>query len=273
MNFLAVIQARTGSTRLPGKIMMDLAGKPQLQRVVERVCKSELVDHVMVATTDQEDDIAVVEFCNRIGVDVYAGSKDDVLDRYYRAALPFHPDYVVRVTGDCPCFDAALLDDAIRQMEPGFDYLGMLTESFPDGLDLEIIRFTALERSWEEARMSSQREHVTQYIVRNPDLFRLQNYESSIGYHGDERWTVDEPEDYELVRAIFEHFADEGRDDFGYADILSFLDANPELRALNARFSRNEGLAKSLNEDRIVGCSRQQSIKVSAGMLGVEEVD
>ena len=253
MRYLAIIQARTGSTRLPGKVLKDLAGKPQLQRVVERVQMSTKVDKVMVATTDQPEDAAVVELCGRIGVDVYAGSKDDVLDRYYRAATPWAPEYVVRVTGDCPCFDPSLLDDAIRLMNDDSDYLAMMSETFPDGLDLEVVRFSALERAWREADLASQREHVTQYIVRHPETFKLQDFESALGYHGDERWTVDEPEDYELVSAIYGHFAGQGDEAFGYADILAFLDSNPRLRDLNSRFARNEGLAKSLREDRVVG--------------------
>lgn len=252
MKVLAIIQARMGSTRLPGKVLKDLAGKPQLQRVIERVQMSEESDAVVVATTMLPEDDAVEELCTGLGVPVFRGSADDVLDRFYRAALPRSPECVVRVTGDCPLFDPALLDAALRSMEPGTDYLGMMSESFPDGLDLEVIRFEALEEAWREASLSSQREHVTQFIVGAPDRFALQDFASECGNHGDERWTVDEPEDYELVSAIYAHFADAGREDFGYEDVLAFLDANPGLRGLNSRFSRNEGLARSLREDHVV---------------------
>lgn len=252
MRFLAIIQARSGSTRLPGKVLKDICGKSQLQWVIDRVARSRHVDEVMVATTDQPADVSIIDLCKSFDVPCYAGSQDDVLDRFYQAAKPLNPDYVIRVTADCPCFDPQLLDEAIEELDDASDYLGMLSETFPDGLDLEVIRFSALEEAWRAADLASQREHVTQYIVRNPESFALQDFASKIGGHGNERWTVDEPEDLELVKRIYEHFIEGGNPAFGYQDILDFLDSDPQLREINGDFARNEGLAKSLSEDHVV---------------------
>ena len=253
MKYLVMIQARCGSTRLPNKVLKDLCGKPALQRMIERVQRSKVVDEVMVVTSVNRENLPILALCASIGVRAGIGSEDDVLDRYYQTAKLIRPEYVIRLTADCPCFDAELLDLALGEMAPDTDYMGMTSESFADGLDLEIMKFSALERAWQEANHSFEREHVTQYIIRHPELFRLQNFESPIGYFGNHRWTVDEPEDFELVKRVYEHFETElGRDDFGYRDILEFLNAHPEITALNSKYTRNEGLAKSIREDRIV---------------------
>lgn len=253
MKYLAIIQARYASTRLPGKILKDLSGKPALIRMVERVQRSRLLDEVVVATSIDKVNLPVVGICAEHGIRVFVGSEDDVLDRIFQAAKLFRPEYVVRLTADCPCFDPLLLDEALSELESESDYLGMMSESFPDGLDLEVIRFETLKTAWREARLVSEREHATQFIVNNKTRFRCQNFESKIGNHGKERWTIDEPEDYELVSRIFEHFAPSGCDAlFSYKDVLGFLDENPDLRKINDRFARNEGLAKSLREDRTV---------------------
>lgn len=259
MKFLAIIQARCGSTRLPGKVLKPLAGKPAVLRMAERVKRSKLVDEVVVATSEDAANLPLVACCAEAGVRVFVGSEDDVLDRFYQVARLLRPEYVVRLTADCPCFDAALLDEAIGELRDGADYLAPTSETLPDGLDFEIVAFDALKAAWREARLASQREHVTQFIVRNPDRFDCQDYVSKNGDHGDERWTVDEPEDYELVSAIYDHFVpDGGEADFTYGDVLGFLDSRPELRAINARFTRNEGLAKSLREDRVVAAAADE---------------
>lgn len=253
MKYLVMIQARCGSTRLPNKVLKDLCGKPALQRMIERVQRSRLADEVMVVTSVNRENLPILALCASIGIRVGVGAEDDVLDRYYQTAKLIRPEYVIRLTADCPCFDAELLDLALQEMAEDTDYMGMTSESFADGLDLEIMKFSALERAWKEADHSFEREHVTQYIIRHPELFRLQNFESPVGYFGDHRWTVDEPEDFELVKKVYEHFELElGRDDFGYRDILDYLNSHPEIRELNRMYTRNEGLAKSIREDRIV---------------------
>lgn len=253
MKYLALIQARCGSTRLPNKVLMDLCGKPALQRMIERVQQSRLIDEVAVITSIAKENLPLVALCARLGVRVGVGSEDDVLDRYYQTAKLLKPEYVIRLTADCPCFDAALLDSAIAGMKPETDYCAMLSESFADGLDLEIMRFSALERSWHEARHTYEREHVTQYIKHHPELFVLQDFVSPIGYFGDQRWTVDEPEDFAVVEKIYQHFlsGDKG-ERFDYQDILQYMNTHPEVKALNRQFQRNEGLQKSIREDKLL---------------------
>lgn len=253
---LAMIQARCGSTRLPNKVLKDLCGKPQLQRVIERVQKSREVDEVLVITSIDKANLPILKLCSELGVRVGVGSEDDVLDRYFQTAKLLKPEYIIRITGDCPCFDAELLDQAIDEMKPDSDYMGMMSESFADGLDLEIMKFEALEKAWREANHSFEREHVTQYIIRHPESFKLQNFESPIGYFGNHRWTVDEQEDFELVKHIYEYFIDELKTEiFGYKDILEYLNTNPKIKQLNEKYTRNEGLTKSINEDKIIDIS------------------
>lgn len=258
MKYLAMIQARCGSTRLPNKVLKNLCGKPALQWMIERVQQSGLVDEVMVITSIEKENLPILQLCAQLGVRAGVGAEDDVLDRYYQTAKLLAPEYVIRLTADCPCFDAALLDEAIRQMQPETDYTGMLSESFADGLDLEIMRFSALQTAWQQATHSFEREHVTQYIRNRPQQFVLQNFESPIGYFGNHRWTVDEPEDFELVEKIYRHFLQEmHQEQFGYQDILAYLQQNPELAKINQKFQRNEGLQKSIEGDKIVATGQQ----------------
>jgi spore coat polysaccharide biosynthesis protein SpsF (cytidylyltransferase family) len=253
MKYLAMIQARCGSTRLPNKVLKDLCGKPALQRMIERVQKSKMVDEVVVVTSIERNNLPILNLCSEIGIRVGIGSEDDVLDRFYQTAKLLKPEYVIRLTADCPCFDAELLDMALSGMDEDADYMGMLSESFADGLDLEIMKFPALEKSWKEAEHSFEREHVTQYIVRHPEKFKLQDFKSPIGYFGDNRWTVDEAEDFQVVQIIYEHFlnSDIG-ENFNYKDILAYLNDNPKIKEINSMYARNEGLQKSINEDHVV---------------------
>ena len=257
MKYLVMIQARCGSTRLPNKVLKDLCGKPALQRMIERVQKSKLIDEVTVVTSIEKNNLPILKMCSEIGVRVGVGSEGDVLDRFYQTAKLLKPEYVIRLTADCPCFDADLLDQALSEMDPATDYMGMMSEEFADGLDLEIMKFSVLEKAQREAEHSFEREHVTQYMIRHPELFKLQNFSSPIGYFGNHRWTVDEPEDFELVKCIYEHFElKEGKADFGYKDVLGFLDENPKIFSLNQKYKRNEGLEKSIKEDCIVGTKK-----------------
>lgn len=253
MKYLAMIQARCGSTRLPNKVLLDLCGKPVLLRMVERVRKSISVDEVMVVTSIEKSNLPILKLCAEAGIRVGIGSEQDVLDRYYQTAKLLNPDYVVRITADCPCFDAGLLDEAINGMHLETDYCGMISETFADGLDLEIIKFTALEQAWREAVHSYEREHVTQYIIKHPELFKQQDFVSPVGNFGNQRWTLDEPEDFQVITQIYEYFLEvEENENFNYKDILCYLNRNPEVRVLNEKYQRNEGLQRSIKEDVIV---------------------
>ena len=252
MKYLAMIQARCGSSRLPGKILMDLCGKPVLQRVIERVQQSKHIDETIVVTSVGKENLPVLALCANLGVRVFAGAENDVLDRYYQMAKLVKPDYVVRITADCPCFDWMLLDKAIEYMLPETDYLWDAHETLPDGLDLEIIKYTALKQTWQEAKLMSEREHVTQYVRKHPEIFSIQDFSCPVEGVGYMRWTLDEVEDYTLIQKIYQHFLDIDEENFLMEDILTYMRKNPQLSEINAKYVRNEGLAKSIREDRIV---------------------
>lgn len=252
MKYLVLIQARCGSSRLPNKIMKKIAGKTDLQWVIERVKRCKRIDEVMVITSIEKNNLPLIHLCTELGIRVFVGSENDVLDRYYQAAKLLQPEYVIRITADCPMFDWNYLDMAIEQMSEETDYLAEFTESFPDGLDIEIMRYSALKCSWQEAVLASEREHVTQYIRKHPEKFVHQNLECPIKNIGNKRWTLDEKEDFEMISLVYNHFISEGKEDFTTQDIIDFLEMHPEIENINKKFARNEGLAKSLANDRVV---------------------
>lgn len=245
---IGILQARMGSTRLPGKILQDIQGKPLLQRVAERARKAQLLDALVIATTDKAADDAVVDLCKREGLLFFRGSEDDVLDRYYQTACAYNADVVVRSTADCPLLDAQVTDLVIREFFAGdYDYVSNVLEpSYPDGLDTEVFSLHALERAWREAELTSEREHVTPFLWKHGDLFRLQNVKHvpNLAWM---RWTVDEPDDLEFVRAVYQHF---GEENFGMNEILTLLAQRPDLQTLNAGIERNEGYFASLRKDK-----------------------
>jgi len=232
---VAVIQARMGSSRLPGKVLMDLTGEPMLVRVVNRARRAETVDEVVVATPTTPADDAIVELCAARGWSCFRGSEADVLDRYYRAAVEHRADAVVRITSDCPLIDPTVVDLVVRQFlarQPGIDYASnaIPRRTFPVGLDTEVMRFEGLERAWREDREPSWREHVTPYIHRNPGRFRLHSVSHDVDYSF-MRWTVDTPEDLAFVRAVYDRF--EGRDDFPWHEVVALLEREPALLEIN----------------------------------------
>lgn len=247
MSAVAIVQARMGSSRLPGKILADLGGRPLLLRVVERARLAGTVGRVAVATSDGPADDPVEELCTRAGIPFFRGSEQDVLDRYYKAARHFGADPVVRITADCPLLDPAVVDRVVAGLSGGgWDYASnALKRTFPDGLDAEAFTFGALECAWREARLKSEREHVTPYIWKQPDKFRLHSVEQEEDLSA-LRWTVDEPADLEFVRGVHAYLG-EGETSMGA--VLRVLADHPELSALNAGIEMNEGYAKSLRDD------------------------
>lgn len=247
MKTVALIQARMSSTRLPGKVLLDIGGQPMLLHVIHRAKLAGSVDLVAVVTSRREDDDPIERLCNKKGIPCFRGSLDDVLDRYYQAACHFQADAVVRLTADCPLLDPKIIDRVVQTFRQGeFDYVSNALEcTYPDGLDAEIFRFTALERAWKEARLKSEREHVTAYIHKHPEVFRL----GSVTHEEDLsalRWTVDTPRDLEFVRTVYSFFPNA---DFGMDDILQVMKEHPEIAEINSGQQRNEGYLKSLQED------------------------
>lgn len=232
MRVVAIIQARMGSTRLPGKVMMGLAGEPMLARVVSRTRRAESLNDTVVATTTDPADELITELCEGRGYPCFRGSSDDVLDRYYQAALKYEADAVVRVTSDNPLVDPAVIDDvvgAFAEAEADGASNDLPPRTYPLGLGVEVVSMDALRRAWNEGRDSASREHVTYYIIEHPALFRLLAVRNPTDCSA-LRWTVDTAEDLAFVRKIYDHF---GHDRFSWQEALALVNAHPEWRELN----------------------------------------
>lgn len=247
---LAILQARMGSSRLPGKVLKDIVGKPMLLHQIERVQHSTRIDKLIVATSDQEVDNPLEQLCRINGLECFRGSLDDVLDRFYQAAKREKPDHVVRLTGDCPLADPEVIDRLVAFYQNGdYEYAGNTIEpTFPHGLDAEIFSFAALEVAWKEATLPSHREHVTLFIKNNGERFRLGSF-TDCEDRSHLRWTVDEPADFEFVTRVFEMLYT-SKPQFTSEDVYDIIEAEPELCNINANIDRNEGLNKSLAADR-----------------------
>lgn len=234
---------------------MLILGVPMILRQIERVRRAVLIDELIVATSTDLTDDPLANLCAEAGIAVFRGSLDDVLDRFYHAAARSSPAYVVRLTGDCPLIDPEVIDLVIRACQSrNCDYASNAVEpTYPDGLDVEVIRFPALARAWKEARLTSEREHVTPYVYRHPESFTVCHVRGAtdLSHH---RWTVDNAEDFELVTRIYEALYPHNPA-FSTTDILELLKANPDWCRINRHIERNEGMRKSLLAD-------QQSVKV-----------
>jgi spore coat polysaccharide biosynthesis protein SpsF len=234
MKVVAIIQARTGSTRLPGKVLLNLAGEPMLMRDMNRLSRAGTLDEVMVATTVEPADDAIIDLCQEHSWPYFRGSEEDVLDRYYRAAKEHQADVVVRVTSDCPLIEPEVVDRVVREFlerQPKLDYASNTApkRTFPRGLDTEVMRFDALERAWREDDDPAWREHVTLYIQRHPELFKTYGVlnDKNLSHM---RWTVDTPQDLAFVCRIYEYF---GHDRFSWQDALTLLEVHPEWLDIN----------------------------------------
>ena len=239
MKVVAIIQARTGSQRLPGKVLMDLAGETLLARNVNRVRQAQSIEEIVVATTTQTSDDVIKDLCIDRGWSHFRGSEQDVLDRYFRAAVVYKADVIVRITSDCPLIDAEIIDCVVTEFmkgQPHIDYASNVLgrRSFPQGLDTEVMRFDALERAWREATEAAQREHVTPYIYQNPNLFHLHQVHNKRDL-SDMRWTVDTAEDLNFVRRIYDHFGDRP---FSWGDVLTVLAQFPQWQEINSHIQQ-----------------------------------
>jgi spore coat polysaccharide biosynthesis protein SpsF len=230
----AIIQARIDSTRLPGKVLMDIKGEPMLARVIERTERAKSLRRVVVATTTKQSDDILVQFCQHRGWQCLRGSESDVLDRYFHVADTLRSDVVVRISSDSPLIDPGLIDRVVRvfvQGQPLLDYASnaLQPRTFPLGLDVEAVKFSALKTAWQQDRNPKWREHVTPYIYRHPEKFNIRAVESHLDYSR-LRWTVDTPEDLELIRQIYGYF---GHDRFGWQEVLTALEDHKEWLDIN----------------------------------------
>jgi spore coat polysaccharide biosynthesis protein SpsF len=246
---LAILQARYSSSRLPGKVLSPILGQAMLARQIERLRHVRNIDQLLIATSHEASDDCIEALAQDLGVFCFRGSLNDVLDRFYQAAKLFQPDYVVRLTGDCPLAEPSLIDAVIEAcLRAQADYAAnTLTPTFPDGLDAEAMTFDALETAWREAALPSQREHVTPFIYQHPMRFKLASVTQARDL-SDLRWTVDAAADLEFVRRIYERLYP-SNPVFGMREILALLEAEPKLRQINLGFVRNEGYLKSLQKD------------------------
>jgi spore coat polysaccharide biosynthesis protein SpsF len=246
---VAILQARVSSSRLPGKVLLPILGQPMLARQVERVQRARLFGALIVATSIDPSDDPIEALCKERQIVCFRGSLDDVLDRFFRAAEPLQPDHVVRLTGDCPLADPELIDRVITfHIQGGFDYTSNAIEpSYPDGLDVEVFRFACLGQAWKEALLPSQREHVTPFLHTQPGRFRIGSFRGPVDL-SHLRWTVDEGKDFELVEKIYGLLYPQ-HPLFDMNDVLILLEKYPELKDMNSKYVRNEGLRKSLAED------------------------
>ncbi|MCZ6688364.1 MAG: glycosyltransferase family protein [Planctomycetota bacterium] len=246
---LAILQARMGSSRLPGKMMRPIVdGKGALELMLGRVRRATTLDRIVVATTDRDGDDILAEVCSRLEIDCFRGSEEDVLDRFYRVAVAYGPTgSIVRLTGDCPLHDPAVIDLAVGAfLEQGVDYLSNTAPpTYPHGLDTEVFTFSALEESQREARLSSEREHVTPYIRSHPERFQQGNLANDKDLSA-LRWTLDEPEDLEFIRAVYASLGDRS---FGMAEVLGLLESRPQLSEINRGFTRTVDDRKPLPEE------------------------
>lgn len=228
MSTAIVVQARMGSTRLPGKVLKDIAGRPMLSYQMERLRRVKRAERIVVATTDQPADDAVERFCQKEKIACVRGSEHDVLARYHLAIERFPADVVVRITADCPLIDPAIVDEAIAAYEP--DYVSnMLETTYPYGMAVEVFSAQALREAHREAKDPAEREHVTPFIYRHPERYRLRSLTMApnLSHH---RWTVDTPEDFELVSRLLKTL----KPHFTLQDVLAVLDDHPDWCAINA---------------------------------------
>ena len=264
---VAIIQARMGASRLPGKVLLDIGGEPMLVRVVERTRRSKVVDEVVVATSLDHSDDPIEQMCSQRGLACHRGSLHDVLDRYYHAARSFSAEVIVRITAACPVIDPLVIDQTLYAfygngsslitedvpdqkglspvrplMAPAWDFTTNRLpppwkRTFPIGLDTEICTFSALEIAWQEATQPYQREHVMPFIYEHDERFKVLQVNHDPDY-GDFRWTVDTPQDLELLRQIYELFG--GRDDFSWLEVLDLFQRDPDLAKINSGVSHND---------------------------------
>ena len=253
MNIVTVIQARTSSSRLPNKVLFPLCGEPLLIQMVERVKKAKFAGTVIVATSNDTSDNIISSLCHTNNIKCFRGSIDDLLDRHYKVAIQYGANAVVKIPSDCPLIDPDIIDKVIEYYidnHPSFDYVSNLhPASYPDGNDVEIMSFRALESAWEEAERQLEREHTTPYIWENPDKFTIGNvtWETGMDFSMSHRWTIDYEEDYQFINQVYNELFPKNRS-FGINDILKLLNDKPELRLVNQEFAGNYWYMNHLEE-------------------------
>jgi spore coat polysaccharide biosynthesis protein SpsF len=264
---LVCVQARTGSTRLPGKVLKPLAGKPLLQRMLARVQAASLAAEVIVITTTDAADDPVVELCEEIAVKSFRGHPTDLLDRHYQAAILEKADVVVKIPSDCPLIDPAVIDRVLTHYldhRGEFDFVSNLhPATYPDGNDVEVMTIETLRAAWSNATLLFEREHTTPYIWERPEQFRLSNvaWEPGLNYSMSHRWTIDYPEDYEFIARVFDELQSGAATPFGLAAILDLLKQKPEIAEMNAKYAGVNWYRNHLGELKTVSSAETRHLQ------------
>ena len=242
MRIIAIVQARVDSVRFPEKVLKKIGNKTIIEILLKRLSKSKLLDEIVVATSREQVDKKLAKHVKQLNYEIFEGSKHDVLDRYYKAAKKFRANVILRVTGDCPLVDHELVDNIIKKFKDNkFDYISnCLKPSYPDGMDLEIFSFNALKKAHLKCKLNTDREHVTPYFYKY-DKFKILNIENKVNY-SDLRWTIDEEEDYVVLKKIFKNFKNYS---FSWKDVLKLVNKKPSIFKHNSHLKRNHGLKLS----------------------------
>lgn len=252
MKILAITQARIGSTRLPGKILKTINGKSLLEIHLKRILNSKLITKLKVATTTEPDAIQIVDICNKLGVETYSGSLNNVLERFYLTALPEKPDWVIRLTSDCPLIDPVVIDKTIHHaISKNFDYVSnTLQPTYPDGIDVEVFKFSALEKAYREAMLTSELEHVTPFIWKNSTYKGGSLFTSDCVINEKDfssiRLTVDTIDDFQVIEKLIQLLGT----DKTWLEYVNKLEDSPRIKQINARYQRNEGYKKSITNEK-----------------------
>ncbi|MCA1055304.1 glycosyltransferase family protein [Rossellomorea aquimaris] len=243
MKVVCIIQARMNSTRLPGKILKEVRGKTLLEHQLERLAHSKKINQIVVATTNNNSDDKIINICRKLNINSFRGSEEDVLSRYYEAALYYEADAVVRITSDCPLIDPEVVDEVVQhylENYPSYDLVSnTIKRTFPRGLDASIFSMDVLEEMNNKAVSAAEREHVTKYIYNNISEYQISNVINEHEGNKNHRWTVDTTEDFELIKNIYDSLYIEG-ELFYMNDVLKFLKDNPDLVNINSHIEQKQ---------------------------------
>ncbi len=251
MRIIAITQARSGSTRFPKKILNKINGETLLEIHINRIKKSNLIDEIIIATTENDSDNIITEIATSLNVKFFKGSEHDVLDRFYKSIISLKPDFIVRLTSDCSLIDGNLIDEIIEEaLKKSLDYYSnILFPTYPDGQDIEVIKFSALEKAWKESKLASDREHVTPFIKNNStffgkDFFTSENHQYKQDYNH-VRMVVDYPEDLKVIELLIQYCGLNA----SWLEYVKCYLAESKISSYNIQIERNEGYSKSLNKD------------------------
>lgn len=251
MRIIAITQARSGSTRFPKKILNKINGETLLEIHINRIKKSNLIDEIIIATTENDSDNIITEIATSLNVKFFKGSEHDVLDRFYKSIISLKPDFIVRLTSDCSLIDGNLIDEIIEEaLKKSLDYYSnILFPTYPDGQDIEVIKFSALEKAWNESKLTSDREHVTPFIKNNStffgkDFFTSENHQYKQDYN-QVRMVVDYPEDLKVIELLIQYCGLNA----SWLEYVNCYLKESKISSNNIQIERNEGYSKSLNKD------------------------